>query len=32
METLPKFGVSRADVIKRVARFKDLRGSDSDRI
>ena len=28
METLPKFGVSRADMIKRVARFKDLKGSD----
>jgi hypothetical protein len=28
METLPKFGMSRADVMKRVARFKDLKGSD----
>ncbi len=28
METLPKFGMSRADVMKRVARFKDLEGSD----
>ena len=28
METLPKFGVSRADMMKRVARFKDLKGSD----
>lgn len=28
MENLPKMGVSRADMLKRVARFKDLRGSD----
>ena len=28
METLPKFGVSRADMMRRVARFKDLKGSD----
>lgn len=28
METLPKFGVSRADMLKRVARFRDLKGSD----
>src|ERR1700730_12273765 len=28
METLPKFGVSRADMMKRVARFTDLKGSD----
>ena len=28
METLPKFGISRTDMIKRVARFKDLKGSD----
>ena len=28
METLPKMGVSRADMMKRVARFKDLKGSD----
>ena len=28
METLPKFGISRADMLKRVARFKDLKGSD----
>ena len=28
METLPKFGISRADMMKRVARFKDLKGSD----
>jgi hypothetical protein len=28
METLPKFGVSRVDMMKRVARFKDLKGSD----
>ena len=28
METLPKFGVSRSDMMKRVARFKDLKGSD----
>ena len=28
METMPKFGVSRADMMKRVARFKDLKGSD----
>ena len=28
METLPKFGVSRADMMKRVAQFKDLKGSD----
>ena len=28
METLPKIGVSRADMMKRVARFKDLKGSD----
>ena len=28
METLPKFGISRADMMKRVAQFKDLKGSD----
>lgn len=28
MENLPKFGISRGDMMKRVARFKDLRGSD----
>jgi len=28
METLPKFGMSRADMLKRVARFKELKGSD----
>lgn len=28
METLPRFGVSRADMMKRVARFRDLKGSD----
>ncbi|HYL32597.1 MAG TPA: hypothetical protein VEU53_05560 [Stellaceae bacterium] len=28
MEKLPKFGVSRAAMMKRVARFKDLKGSD----
>ena len=28
METLPKFGISRADMLKRVARFNSLRGSD----
>ena len=28
METLPKFGISRADMLKRVARFKELKGSD----
>ena len=28
MQTLPKFGISRADMLKRVARFKDLKGSD----
>jgi hypothetical protein len=28
MEMLPKFGISRADMMKRVARFKDLKGSD----
>ena len=28
METLPKMGISRADMMKRVARFKDLKGSD----
>jgi len=28
METLPKFGISRADMMKRVARFGDLQGSD----
>ena len=27
METLPKFGISRADMLKRVARFKDLHGA-----
>jgi mannose-6-phosphate isomerase-like protein (cupin superfamily) len=27
-ETLPRFGVSREEMLKRVARFKDLRGSD----
>lgn len=28
MELLPKFGIPRAEMMKRVARFKDLRGSD----
>jgi hypothetical protein len=28
METLPKFGISRADMMKRVARFRELKGSD----
>ena len=28
METLPKFGISRADMMKRVARFKRSQGSD----
>jgi hypothetical protein len=28
METLPRFGISRSDMMKRVARFQDLRGSD----
>src|ERR1051325_9738915 len=28
METLPSFGISRADMLKRGARFKDLKGSD----
>ena len=28
METLPKFGISRSDMMKRVARFAALRGSD----
>jgi quercetin dioxygenase-like cupin family protein len=28
METLPKIKVTRADMMKRVARFKDLKGSD----
>src|SRR5215212_7780542 len=28
METLPRFGITRADMMKRVARFKDLKGSD----
>jgi len=28
METLPKMGISRAEMMKRVARFKDLKGSD----
>jgi quercetin dioxygenase-like cupin family protein len=28
METLPRKGVSRAEMMKRVARFKDLKGSD----
>ncbi len=28
METLPKLGISRADMMKRVARFNDLKGSD----
>jgi hypothetical protein len=28
MESLPKFGISRADMLKRVARFNSLRGSD----
>ena len=27
-ETLPRFGVSRRDMMKRVARFKKLKGSD----
>jgi hypothetical protein len=25
METLPKFGISRVDMMKRIARFKDLK-------
>jgi hypothetical protein len=28
METLPRFGISRADMVKRVARFNELKGSD----
>jgi len=28
LETLPKFGISRTEMMKRVARFRDLRGSD----
>ena len=28
METLPRAGLARAQMMKRVARFKDLRGSD----
>jgi hypothetical protein len=28
MEKLPRFGISRTNMIKRVARFKDLKGSD----
>ena len=28
MEKLPRMGMSRAEVMKRVARFKDLKGSD----
>jgi mannose-6-phosphate isomerase-like protein (cupin superfamily) len=28
METLPRFGISRADMMKRVARFDELKGSD----
>jgi len=28
METLPRFGISRADMMKRVARFNELKGSD----
>ena len=28
METLPRAGVSRADMMKRVARFSELKGSD----
>jgi len=28
MESLPKFGISRTEMMKRVARFRDLRGSD----
>jgi hypothetical protein len=28
METLPKFGISRADMMRRVARFSELKGSD----
>ena len=28
METLPKFGITRAAMLKRVARFKELKGSD----
>ena len=28
METLPRITLSRADMMKRVARFKDLKGSD----
>jgi len=28
METLPRFGISRADMMRRVARFSELKGSD----
>ena len=28
METLPRFGISRTDMMKRVARFNELNGSD----
>lgn len=28
METLPRFGLSRADMMKRIALFKNLKGSD----
>ena len=28
METPPRFGISRSDMTKRIARFKDLKGSD----
>ena len=28
METLPRFGISRTDMMKRVARFNELSGSD----
>ena len=28
METLPRFGISRADMMKRVASFNELKGSD----
>ena len=28
METLPRITLSRAEMMKRVARFKDLKGSD----
>ena len=28
METLPRIGVSRSEMMKRVARFKELKGFD----